>query len=66
VVDGAPEKAIVSAAEEAGADLVVIGYQHGPGRSFQEHIIGKLGCAVLLVQSGADAPSMGDALANQA
>jgi nucleotide-binding universal stress UspA family protein len=66
VVEGAAEKAIAEAAAELGADLVVTGYQQGLGRGVPEQLIGRLGCAVLLVQSGAEAPQIANAVARQA
>lgn len=66
VVDGAPERAIPAAAKDLGADLVVIGYQQSLGRGIADQIIGSLDCAVLVVQSGAEAPEIDSAVAKQA
>ena len=66
IVEGAPEKAIAVAATELGADLVVVAYQQGLGRSVSEQLVGRLSCAILLVQSGAEAPQIESALAKQA
>ncbi len=66
IVEGAAEKAIAAAATELGADLVVLGYHHSLGRGIPEQLISRLGCAILLVQSGADAPQIDNALAKQA
>ena len=66
IVEGAAEKAIASAAHELGADLVVLGYHHSLGRGISEQLISQLGCAILLVQSGTDAPQIDNALAKQA
>jgi SulP family sulfate permease len=66
IVEGAAEQAIPAAAKDLGADLVVIAYQQSLGRGRADQIIGALHCAVLLVQSGAEAPQIDSAVAKQA
>jgi SulP family sulfate permease len=66
VVEGPAEKAIAETATQLEADLVVTGYQQALGRGIPEQLIGRLGCAVLLVRSGAEAPQIGSAVARQA
>ncbi|MDO8932383.1 MAG: SulP family inorganic anion transporter, partial [Rhodocyclaceae bacterium] len=58
VVKGAAGPAIVKAAQELGADLVVVGGHHGKGLnliaagSVADQVVGSLACAVLVVKSG--------------
>jgi len=66
VADGPPEKVIAAAALEFGADLVVVGHHQGIGGGVPEQVVGGLGCAVLVVQSGAEAANIDKAVANQA
>lgn len=50
---GAPGAAILEAARELGADLVVMGGRYGTGlRGTADEVLGGLGCAVLVVKSG--------------
>jgi SulP family sulfate permease len=65
IVEGAPGLAIPAAARQIGADLVIIGYQQSLGRGMADQIIGSLDCAVLVVQSGAEAPQIDSAVAKQ-
>jgi len=51
VVDGNPGPAIVAAAGEVGADLVVIGNRRRKVSSIVDHVIGNLSCAVLVVNA---------------
>jgi len=66
VAEGAPEKVIAAAALETGADLVVLGHHQGMGGGVPGQIVGGLACAVLVVQSGAEAAGIDKAVANQA
>ena len=66
VAEGTPEKVIEAIALEVGADLVVVGRHQGMGGGVPGQIVGGLGCAVLVVQSGAEAANIGKAVANQA
>ncbi|MCX7156198.1 MAG: SulP family inorganic anion transporter [Rhodocyclales bacterium] len=66
VAEGSPDQVIAKAAGEIGADLVVIGSHHQWGGGIAGRIIGSMGCAVLVVHSGADAPEVDHAVANQA
>jgi SulP family sulfate permease len=66
VVDGTPQQAIPATAKRLGADLVVTGYQQSLGRGTAGQIIGSLDCAVLVVQPGAEAPEIDNAVAAQA
>ena len=65
VVEGAPAEAIVTAAQEIGADLVVIGNHHRVGGKIPDRIIGNLNCAVLVVYFGTAAPDIDSAVAAQ-
>ncbi len=65
VVNGAPEQAIPRLAGETGADLVVLGRQHGSGGA-PDRIIGSLACAVLLVRFGTESRDHDKAFAQQA
>ena len=65
VIEGTREHAIVSAAQEVGADLVVIGNHHRRGSGVADHVIGSLACAVLVVYSGSAAPEVSSAVAKQ-
>jgi sulfate permease, SulP family len=58
VVEGAPGPAIVQAARELGADLVVVGNRRRKLSSVADQVIGNLTCAVLLV----NAPDRGAAI----
>ncbi len=49
VVEGAPGPAIVEAARELGADLVVVGNRRRKLSNIAHQVIGELSCAVLLV-----------------
>ena len=51
VVDGAIGPAIVLAAQEAGADLVVVGNRRRRISSIVDHVIGRLSCATLVVNA---------------
>ncbi len=64
ILEGAPEQTIAAAAQELGADLVVIGNPQRPGSGI-ERIVGGLGCAVLVVHSGTAAPNIASAVAKQ-
>jgi sulfate permease, SulP family len=64
-VEGPAEQAIVSTALDLGADLVVIGNHHVLGGGVPEHIIGRLGCAVLVANFGGMAPDIEAAMAKQ-
>ncbi len=66
LAEGTPEKVIAAAALELGADLVVVGHHLGMGGGVPEQIVGGLACAVLVVQSGAEAANIDKAVANQA
>jgi len=66
VLEGALEKVVAAAVIELGADLVVVGHHQGIGGGVPERIVGGLGCAVLVVQSGAEAANIDRALAKQA
>ncbi|MCM2287385.1 MAG: sulfate permease [Sulfuritalea sp.] len=66
VAEGTPENVIAAAARELGADLVVVGRHLGMGGGVPGQIVGSLACAVLVVQSGAEAAIIGKAVANQA
>jgi nucleotide-binding universal stress UspA family protein len=61
-----PDKVITAAAHELDADLVVVGHHQGLGGGVPEQIVGGLGCAVLVVQSGAEVAGIERAVANQA
>lgn len=66
VVEGAPDQVIARAAQELGADLVVLGNHHRWGGGILDRVIGRLGCAVLVVHSSTAAPEIDSAVANQA
>jgi nucleotide-binding universal stress UspA family protein len=66
IVEGALANAIVSVTQELGADLVVVGNHHRLGGGMPDRVIGSLNCAVLVVHSGAAAPDIDSAVANQA
>ncbi len=66
VAEGPPDQVIAKAALGIGADLVVIGNHHRWGGGIADRIIGSTGCAVLVVHSGAEAPDIDNAVANQA
>jgi sulfate permease, SulP family len=51
VVEGPPGPAIVQAARDLGADLVVVGNRRRKLSSVADHVIGNLSCAVLLVNA---------------
>jgi SulP family sulfate permease len=51
VADGNPGAAIVAAATELGADLVVVGHRRRKLSATVEHVVGHLACAVLLVNA---------------
>jgi nucleotide-binding universal stress UspA family protein len=51
VVEGAPGPAIVDAARQLGADLVVVGNRRRKLSSVADQVIGQLSCTVLLVNA---------------
>ena len=66
IIEAPPDQAIVQAAHEAGADLVVIGNAHMMGSGVPDRIVGSLACAVLVMHSGTASPEIDSAVANQA
>jgi SulP family sulfate permease len=68
ILRGAPSETIAAAAQELGADLVVVGSHRGKGLSRMmadsvvDRVVGGLNCAVLIVKSG-DAGSIGTSAA---
>ena len=52
IVDGNPGPAIVQAAHDIGADLVVLGNRRRKISSVVDHVIGRLACATLVVNAG--------------
>jgi nucleotide-binding universal stress UspA family protein len=71
VTDGAPEQAIIAAARELGADLVIVGHHRGKGLnrviagSVTDRVIGSLACAVLVVKAGPEGADVAAAIAKQ-
>jgi SulP family sulfate permease len=51
IVEGPPGQAIVQAARELGADLVIVGNRRRKLSSVADQVIGNLACAVLLVNA---------------
>jgi sulfate permease, SulP family len=72
IVEKPPERAIIEAAEEVGADLVVIGNDQRKGLSRKlvgqttDRIVGGLHCAVLVVKRPPEPDSLVAAVRNQA
>ena len=72
IVEKTPEKAIIEAAEEIGADLVVIGNDQRKGLSRKlagqttDRIVGGIHCAVLVVKRPPEPDSLSAAVRNQA
>jgi len=65
IIETSSDQAVVQAAREACADLVVIG-NHMMGSGVPDRIVGSLACAVLVMHSGAASPEIDSAVANQA
>jgi nucleotide-binding universal stress UspA family protein len=71
IVEGTPAQAIVDAARELGADLVVVGHHRGKGLqrviagSVTDRVIGSLACAVLVVKHGPQLDEVEAAIAKQ-
>ena len=71
VASGAPDQAILAAAQETGADLVIVGHHRGMGLnrivagSVTDRLIGSLSCAVLVVKPAPEAADVEAAIAKQ-
>ncbi|MBU3987881.1 MAG: sulfate permease [Gammaproteobacteria bacterium] len=71
IVSGPPDQAIIDAARELGADLVVVGHHRGKGLnrmvagSVTDRVIGAVTCPVLVVKPASEAGDIAAAIAKQ-
>jgi SulP family sulfate permease len=72
IVEKTPERAIIEAAQELGADLVIIGNDQKKGLTrkltgqITDHVVGGLACAVLVVKRPPEPDGLVAAVRNQA